>query len=349
MSLLGKEKDFTLLLDPKQRKEVVLSRILKEAVLIDDYTIINFMLCRCWNKERVFLVTKQCGESLLHQAIERNFPETVRVLIQHGINVNSRNRNGNTSLHMAAMKGYEAILDLLIESGSNPFIENSVGKQAIDCVDSQHTSIKEKLRKYSVRSSRVKLMQNLETWKNIVEEEERKEDFFKKKIKESNRQRRKTSVITHQPSLQRTDSGIISDFDSDKSSSRQSINNSKLTNNVSLQTVNQLSSIPSEETSKLAKSKSFSVRDIASQYNSVTAALRKLSSHGKNDIKPSEIVTKENKNESNKKPGKGMKISSQYGVEPPKKSSKRRKKMIDRTKRMSLPLLPIFAPPESYI
>ena len=100
-----------------------------------------------------------------------------------------------------------------------------------------------------------------------------------------------------------------------------------------------------ENDKKLGKSKSFSVKDITHQYISVTNALRKLSgSNAKNSSNDGDSKTEIQKQSS----GGGMKVSTLYGGAEQKKTSKRRKK-IDRTQRMSLPLLPIFAPPESYI
>ncbi|XP_066920144.1 ankyrin repeat domain-containing protein 54-like [Clytia hemisphaerica] len=323
---------------PEARKQYLVCKLLKEATVENDWTLVDFMLRHCWNKERIFVTTSKDGMGLLHHAVQKDFPNTVRVLIEHGINVNYRNKEGNTCLHVASQLGNEAILDLLMEGGSNPFIENSVGKQPIDCVnDKLHFNVKEKLRKYSLRCSRVKLMKNLETWKNILAEEERKETLVKTRLKER-KPRRKTSVM-QVPNLQRTDSGIISDFGSEKSI--------PVTSTVTSQS-KQIDEKENEK--KLGKSKSFSVKDIASQYNTVTNALRKLSSNAKNDdVKPSEIkaLKKNRKSENRKQSGGGLKVSEQYEGEQ-KKTSKKRKK-IDRTQRMSLPLFPIFAPPESYI
>ena len=342
MSLLGKEEDKVVITTPPaERKEVLVSRLLTEATDKDDSTLVNFILCNCWNKNHIFITTSKDGIGLLHHAVRNNFPNTVRVLIEHGVNVNYRNKEGNTSLHVSAQLGFEMIVNLLIESGCNPFIENSVGKQAIDCVEKKDHAIKENLRKYAVKCSRVKVMKNLETWKNIVAEEERTAEEMKKKTKlRVTKARRKTSVI-QVPTLKRTDSGIISDFDSDKSPSYLSLASTSSSNSKQQMTEEK------ENDKKLGKSKSFSVKDITHQYNSVTNALRKLSSNAKNSSNDRD--SKDSKTEIQKQSGGGgMKVTTLYGGAEQKKTSKRRKK-IDRTQRMSLPLLPIFAPPESYI
>ena len=339
MSLLGKDVKLTIIPAPEERKEVLVSKLLREATEQDDWTLVNFVLCHCWNKDHIFVTTSKDGIGLLHHAVRNNFPNTVRVLIEHGVNVNYRNKEGNTSLHVSAQLGFEAVVNLLIESGCNPFIENTVGKQAIDCVEKNNHAIKENLRKYAVKCSRVKLMKNLETWKNILAEEERTAEEMKKKTRVS-KPRRKTNVI-QVPTLKRTDSGIISDFDGDKSPSYLSLTSTSSTSN-SKQPITE----EKESEKKLGKSKSFS-----HQYNNVTNALRKLSSHGKNSNDSSKDATqrKTSRAETRKQSaGGGMKVSTLYGGAEQKNNLKRRKK-IDRTQRMSLPLLPIFAPPESYI
>lgn len=348
MSLLGKDEEKPTIIPPQERKEVLVSKLLTEATEKDDSTLVNFVLCHCWNKDQIFIATSKDGIGLLHHAVRNNFPNTVRVLIEHGVNVNYRNKEGNTSLHVSAQLGFEMIVNLLIESGCNPFIENSVGKQAIDCVDKKDHVIKENLRKYAVKCSRVKVMKNLETWKNIVAEEERTAEEMKKKSKlRVPKARRKTSVI-QVPTLKRTDSGIISDFDSDKSPSYSSLASTSPSNSKQQITEEK------ENDKKLGKSKSFSVKDITHQYNNVTNALRKLSSNANknsNDGNNSKdtVQRKTSKTEIRKhSSGGGMIVSALYGGADQKKTSKRRKK-IDRTQRMSLPLLPIFAPPESYI
>ena len=373
MSFLGKDEKILISTEPPaERKEALVSRLLKEATQQDDWTLVNFMLCHCWNKERIFVTTsKEDGIGLLHHAVRNNFPNTVRVLIEHGVNVNYRNKEGNTSLQVAAQFGHQAVVELLIESGCNPFIENSVGKQAIDCIGDCASSgegkinshIKESLRKYAVKCSRVKLMKNLETWKNIVAEEERSaEEMMKKRAMKAARvtkPRRKTSVI-QVPTLKRTDSGIISDFDSDKSYSSLA-SSSSTNNNARHQTDSDKESIDK----KLGKSKSFSVRDITTQYTAnMTNALRKLSSHAKgvgSSESYNKTVTDSNSGmqrksssqvTSKQSTGGGMKVTSLYGGDTTttkKPNSNKRRKKIDRTHRMSLPLLPIFAPPESYI
>jgi hypothetical protein len=55
--------------------------------------------------------------SLLYASIYNNF-EMVRLLVEHGANINARNREGNTALSIAQSNGNNQIMDFLLERGA---------------------------------------------------------------------------------------------------------------------------------------------------------------------------------------------------------------------------------------
>lgn len=387
MALLGKQPDLVLSpACPGIRKDVMIQKLLEEAIQTDDSTLIHFVLKNCWNKALVFCDGGQTRD-FLHRATRENFVNTARVFVEHGINTNARDSDGNTSLHIAAKNGNEAIINLLRDGGCNPFIENNDGKQAIDLASNE--TVKDLLQQYTRKSSQVKMLKNLETWKQILVEEERKSEEVKRnklqhhpRRKTTSLQQNTTQIIIQPPSytsshMKRSDSGIISDYDSEKSTSnpRLSITSvtSRTANIVSTQnnlTVPGFEKVERTATTKLSKSRSFNIKkDLTNQYNNVTAALRKLSSSNRNtdagkdssggssvlrknspipiDIKHTKTIENNNTEEAENIES-GLRCSAEYGgPSAAKKNTKRRK--INRLERMSLPILPMFSSPQSFI
>ena len=62
------------------------------------------------------------------------FNETARVLIKYHVAINEKNIFGDTALHLAAMNQFQRIVEMLLDVGANPFIENEEGLKAIDVV-----------------------------------------------------------------------------------------------------------------------------------------------------------------------------------------------------------------------
>lgn len=74
----------------------------------------------------------------LHLSANNGHLNCVKALIYYAehsgkpININSANENGNTPLHMASKWGYEGIVNLLIENGAEPSLQNKYNKSAFD-------------------------------------------------------------------------------------------------------------------------------------------------------------------------------------------------------------------------
>ncbi|MBN1669765.1 MAG: ankyrin repeat domain-containing protein [Kiritimatiellae bacterium] len=62
------------------------------------------------------------GKTLLHLAADRSNPETVRLLLDKGLEVNVPDGIGATPLHYAAFKGHADVVRALLERGADPAI-----------------------------------------------------------------------------------------------------------------------------------------------------------------------------------------------------------------------------------
>jgi len=58
--------------------------------------------------------------------------QMAELLIQHGANVNSKNRDGATPLHVAAFLGQDEVAKLLVQKGANTNVRSNAGMTAVD-------------------------------------------------------------------------------------------------------------------------------------------------------------------------------------------------------------------------
>ena len=58
----------------------------------------------------------------------------VKYLSSLNINIDARNKDGNTALHLAVMFGDTLATELLMKSGADSNIENNQGKTPLDCL-----------------------------------------------------------------------------------------------------------------------------------------------------------------------------------------------------------------------
>lgn len=102
----------------------------------------------------------ECGErSIIDICIRYNRVEMVRLLIKHGLAINSKNMFGQTPLMRSVMEpgnsnGYSYdIISILLKAGADPNIENYNGYIAMDMINSNYGNIgaeciQEMLREY---------------------------------------------------------------------------------------------------------------------------------------------------------------------------------------------------------
>ena len=72
------------------------------------------------------------GYHALHEAALKGHLDIVKLLIDHGAEVNVRAENGDTPLHDASENGHLSVVKLLLERGADPKIENADGLTPVD-------------------------------------------------------------------------------------------------------------------------------------------------------------------------------------------------------------------------
>ena len=100
--------------------------------------------------KRVFYLNPRndCGDTLLHNAVDNGFlkglspcPDTVKLLLNEGVNVNAVNNKGETPLHKAVTHWLNAphhladILKILLDGGAHHDFVNNRGKTAMDMAE----------------------------------------------------------------------------------------------------------------------------------------------------------------------------------------------------------------------
>ncbi|TGO61134.1 hypothetical protein BELL_1172g00010 [Botrytis elliptica] len=82
-------------------------------------------------KEPVFISQDDLNEAF-HIAAARGFLDILKMFIQKGAFVNSRELTRRTALHAAAFHNYEEITEALVVNGASWFLEDSIGSTPID-------------------------------------------------------------------------------------------------------------------------------------------------------------------------------------------------------------------------
>ncbi|KAF9691976.1 hypothetical protein EKO04_009854 [Ascochyta lentis] len=75
------------------------------------------------------------GKTLLHRAVtaSQDHAKVVKLLLEHGINVNAQDDIGNTALHLAAINGLAKTTDLLLNAHADSTINNSTKQTPLLC------------------------------------------------------------------------------------------------------------------------------------------------------------------------------------------------------------------------
>lgn len=108
------------------------------------------------------------GMTPLHRATEFHHIESVKVLLNRsGVEVNALSEGGRTSLHIACEKDQEAICNLLLDAGAEPFIKDNEGRTALQRVPAGTEHKWEELRKCYAERDRQALTASLESTFNL--------------------------------------------------------------------------------------------------------------------------------------------------------------------------------------
>lgn len=77
--------------------------------------------------------SKKKSISAFHQAVKSGNTEAVKNILASGVDVNAKDPQlGNTALIYAALNGDIKMVELLLEKGANPNVQNQKGKTAFD-------------------------------------------------------------------------------------------------------------------------------------------------------------------------------------------------------------------------
>lgn len=72
------------------------------------------------------------GNKSLHLCAANGHGDVLRVLVEHGADVNATNLSGSTPLHYAALTGRLDVVKDLIKNNAEPVVENEYRKTALD-------------------------------------------------------------------------------------------------------------------------------------------------------------------------------------------------------------------------
>lgn len=68
----------------------------------------------------------------VHESSIMGHDAVLRLLLDHGADVNIYDRHGNTPLHMALLASRSDVVRILLDAGANPFAEDPVGESCLD-------------------------------------------------------------------------------------------------------------------------------------------------------------------------------------------------------------------------
>ncbi len=72
------------------------------------------------------------GRTPLHTAAYEGRFDVVKLLLEHGADPNTQDKDGRTPLHWAALRGLVDVVRLLLVHGADPTVEDEDGKTPLD-------------------------------------------------------------------------------------------------------------------------------------------------------------------------------------------------------------------------
>ncbi|XP_077396206.1 protein phosphatase 1 regulatory subunit 27 [Festucalex cinctus] len=81
------------------------------------------------------------GMAALHEAVLTGNLDVVKLLVKYGADINQRDEDGWTPLHMACSDGFPEIASYLLSLGANKEAENESGEKPADLIDPDCTEL----------------------------------------------------------------------------------------------------------------------------------------------------------------------------------------------------------------
>jgi len=119
----------------------VIKILIKYGASVDDYSDLNFKtnylkkFGKYIHEDKQSELKNSDRISLLMRATEKNYYESIKVLIDNHVQLDLQDGRGNTALIIVSSNGRYDIAKLLVDAGASIEIENNHGKNAIDYAD----------------------------------------------------------------------------------------------------------------------------------------------------------------------------------------------------------------------
>lgn len=106
-----------------------------ESLIVDFLAVLNapLDLPNAMSTARVCSHATAGGQTLLHFGAFLGFSSLLSFLIQHGADLDTRDKNGYTALHFAALSKSEEAAKVLVAAGADTEIVNALGKTPAEC------------------------------------------------------------------------------------------------------------------------------------------------------------------------------------------------------------------------
>lgn len=125
----GPKKVIKIIKNKGKTKDVDLSKLNNDSELINN----NHELVHDINLLNI--KDPLTGDTFLHRSTTDNILDLVKYLIAKGVNINSKNHKGQTSLHIAIMNKNKEIIQELLNNGANIDISDKYGHNAVFYAD----------------------------------------------------------------------------------------------------------------------------------------------------------------------------------------------------------------------
>lgn len=111
-------------------------------------------------KDHMVSSVDENGSTLLHHAVEMKKPKHIEILLSCNCNINHKNFEGNTALHIAFQKHHFKLIENLIKNDTDCWIKNNQGLTPMECTELKsdqkrtiHTIIQEHIERKKSKES----------------------------------------------------------------------------------------------------------------------------------------------------------------------------------------------------